>query len=216
VMASPVRVTVTVTDSQGATAIFAFVFCTCHGTGPGGVPVTASCDEEACGSDYTVYLCTALGWSGTGQSCGSSPDSGVCECHGTGPGGVPVTVSCGQSACGSDYFTYSCSAAGWSSTGQSCACECNGTGPGGVPVTASCGQSACGSDYMTYSCSASGWSGTGQSCGSSPDSGVCECHGTGPGGVPVTAACGQSACGSDYMTYSCSATGWSATGTPCP
>jgi hypothetical protein len=110
VMASPVRVTVTVTDSQGATAIFAFVFCTCHGTGPGGVPVTASCDEEACGSDYTVYLCTALGWSGSGQSCGSSPDGGVCECHGAGPGGVPVTVSCGQSACGSDYFTYSCSA----------------------------------------------------------------------------------------------------------
>jgi hypothetical protein len=216
VMASPVRVTVTVTDSQGATAIFTFAFCTCHGTGPGGVPVTASCDEEACGSDYTVYLCTAAGWSSTGQSCNSSPDSGVCECHGAGPGGVPVTVSCGQSACGSDYFTYSCSAAGWSSTGQSCACECNGTGPGGVPVTVSCGQSACGSDYMTYSCSATGWSSAGQSCGSSADSGVCECNGAGPGGVPVTVSCGQSACGSDYMMYSCSATGWSATGTPCP
>ena len=172
VMASPVEVTVTVTDSQGATAIFTFVFCTCHGTGPGGVPVTASCDEEACGSDYFTYLCTASGWSGTGQSCGSSPDSGVCECQGTGPGGVPVTVSCGESACGSD--------------------------------------------YMTYSCSASDWSSTGQSCGSSPDSGVCECHGTGPGGVPVTVSCGESACGSDYMTYSCSATGWSAPGTPCP
>ena len=164
-MANPVMVTVTVTDSQGATAIFTFAFCTCHGTGPGGVPVTASCDQEACGDDYTLYLCTASGWSSTGRSCNSSPDSGVCECHGTGPGDVPVTVSCGEEACGSDYMMYSCSAAGWSAPGQSCCCspdsgvcECNGTGPGDVPVTAACGQSACGSDYMMYSCSAGGWS----------------------------------------------------------
>ena len=172
VMASPVRVAVTVTDSQGATAMFTFVFCTCHGTGPGGAPVTASCDEEACGSDYFTYLCSASGWSSTGHSCGGSLDSGVCECHGTGPGGVPVTVPCGQSACGSDYFTYLCSASGLSSTGQA--------------------------------------------CGGSSDSGVCECHGTGPGDVPVTVSCGQSACGSDYVTYSCSASGLSSTGTPCP
>ena len=161
-------------------------------------------------SDFTVAVGPA-----------SPPDSGVCACAGAGPGGVPVTAACGQSACGSDYLTYSCSASGWSATGQSCgspdsgACECAGTGPGGVPVTAACGQSACGSDYLLYACNAAGWSTTGQSCGS-PDGGVCACAGTGPGGVPVTAACGQSACGSDYLTYSCSASGWSATGISCP
>jgi hypothetical protein len=147
-------------------------------------------------------------------------DGGVCECAGTGPGAVPVTVPCGQSACGSDYLTYSCSASGWSAPGLSCGepdggvCECAGTGPGAVPVTVPCGQSACGSDYLTYSCSASGWSAPGQSCGG-PDGGVCECAGTGPGGVSVTVPCGQSACGSDYLTYSCSASGWSAPGQSC-
>jgi hypothetical protein len=151
----------------------------------------------------------------------SIPDGGGCECAGTGPGGVPVTAACGQSACGSDYLTYSCSASGWSAPGQPCGgpdggvCECTGTGPGEVPVTVACGQSACGSDYLTYSCSTSGWSAPGQPCGG-PDGGVCECVGTGPGGVPVTVACGQSACGSDYLTYSCGASGWSATGISCP
>jgi len=44
-----------------------------------------------------------------------------------------VTVSCGQSACGSDYQMYACSASGWTLTGPPCggldagACECNGT-----------------------------------------------------------------------------------------
>ncbi|MBN1605641.1 MAG: hypothetical protein JW940_03370, partial [Polyangiaceae bacterium] len=52
-----------------------------------------------------------------------------CECVGTGPNGVPVTASCGESACGSDYMTYSCSASGWSWTGQPCDCTCSGTGP---------------------------------------------------------------------------------------
>ena len=150
-------------------------------------------------------------------------DGGVCECVGAGPGNVPVTVSCGQLTCGSDYLTYACSASGWTRTGPSCGvgpdggvCECVGAGPGNVPVTVSCGQSTCGSDYLTYACSASGWSRTGQSCGGGPDGGVCECVGAGPGNVPVTVSCGQSTCGSDSMTYACSASGWSRTGNACP
>ena len=150
-------------------------------------------------------------------------DGGVCKCNGAGPGNVPVTVSCGQSTCGSDYLTYACSASGWSRIGQSCGggpdggiCECVGAGPGNVPVTVSCGQSTCGSDYLTYACSASAWTRTGQFCGGGSDGGVCECVGAGPGNVPVTVSCGQSTCGSDYLTYACSTSGWSRTGTPCP
>ena len=48
------------------------------------------------------------------------------------------------------------------------------------------------------------------------DGGACECSGMGPGNVPVTVSCGQSTCGSDYTTYSCGASGWTGTGTPCP
>jgi hypothetical protein len=156
-------------------------------------------------------------------STASGADGGICECTGIGPSGVPVTAACGQSACGSDYMTYSCSASGWSGPGESCGgstdggiCECTGAGPGNVPVTVSCGQSTCGSDYMTYSCSASGWSGSGESCGGGADGGICECTGAGPGNVPVTVSCGQSTCGSDYMTYSCDVFGWSPIGTACP
>jgi hypothetical protein len=205
--------------------------CQCQGTGPGGVPVTANCGQSACGSDFETYACSAAGWSWTGQAC-----TNPCQCQGTGPGGVPVTAYCGQSACGSDFETYACSAAGWSWTAQTCtgngvppaadgglSCQCQGTGPGGAPVSATCGQSACGSDFETYACSAAGWSWTGQAC-TGNDAGVppaadgglsCQCQGTGPGGVPVTANCGQSACGSDFTTYSCSASGWSWTGQAC-
>jgi hypothetical protein len=95
-------------------------------------------------------------------------------------------------------------------------CQCTGTGPGLVPVTVDCGQSACGSDYTTYACGSTGWSWTGQACGSAPDAGPCQCRGTGPGLVPVTVDCGQSACGSDYTTYACSSSGWSWTGALCP
>jgi hypothetical protein len=85
---------------------------------------------------------------------------------------VTVTVDCGQSACGSDSFTYACGTSGWTWTGQACSgnsdagaiCQCIGTGPGEAPVTASCGGSACGSDFTTYACSASGWTWTGQAC----------------------------------------------------
>jgi hypothetical protein len=186
---------------------------------------------------------TSMGWlldnvtiQGTSMpACDPSTDTPnlPCECYGTGPSG-PVTVACGQSACGSDYHMYSCGTAGWSATGQACAgapdagatvdtgsCQCSGTGPGGTPITVSCGQSACGSDYQTYSCGSSGWSSTGQACsvgadaGSAVDTGVCQCSGTGPGGTPISVSCGQSACGSDYQTYSCGSSGWSGTGSPC-
>jgi hypothetical protein len=196
--------------------------CQCTGTGPNGGPVTVNCGESACGSDYTTYLCGASGWSHTGQSCG-------CTCTGTGPNGVPVTVTCGESACGSDLTTYLCSASGWAPTGQSCTCTCTGTGPGGVPVTVVCGESACGSDNFTYACSHLGWAPTGQSCpagtggagggtgGAGGGTGApCECVGTGPGGVPLTATCGTSACGSDDMIYLCNADStWSWTGQAC-
>jgi hypothetical protein len=37
------------------------------------------------------------------------PDMAVgCTCNGNGPGGTPITVSCGQSACGSDNNTWTC------------------------------------------------------------------------------------------------------------
>jgi hypothetical protein len=193
--------------------------CQCTGSGPGGAPVTVSCGQSTCGEDSTMYSCSASGWSPTGLPC-------ACSCQGTGPGGFPVTVNCGQSACGEDFTSYSCTSSGWSWTGQACTCGCSGTGPGGVPISVNCGQSACGSDYNMYSCSNAGWSATGQTCSGSsdagvlpdaggPDGSVCQCLGTGPGEVPVVAACGQSACGDDYITYSCSAAGWSWTGVPC-
>ena len=215
-------VSVVVTDAAGASVQLGFLVagtCECHGSGPGNVPVTVSCGESACGSDYTIYACWPSGWSGTGQPCGGV-DAGPCACNGTGPGGAPVTVACGESACGSDYRMYACTPSGWTMTGSQCGgidagpCACNGAGPGGAPVTVACGESACGSDYQMYACGASGWTMTGPSCGL--DAGVCECNGTGPGGVAVTTACGQSACGSDYTLYACSASGWAATGITCP
>ena len=152
--------------------------CSCSGVGPGDVPVTVDCGQSACGSDLTTYACSPSGWLYTGQVCGGFLDAGVppgpdagagldggaCQCTGTDPGYNPVTVACGQSACGSDLLTYSCTAGGWLYTGQVCACTCSGTGPGYVPVTVYCGQSACGSDYMTYSCSSTGWSQPGLPC----------------------------------------------------
>ena len=171
-VAASFTVSVVVTDAIGASVQFDFEVtghCQCQGTGPGNVPVTASCGQSACGSDYTIYTCGSSGWSGTSQPCGGI-DAGPCKCNGTGPGDVPVTAACGESACGSDYRMYACSASGWTMTGAQCAgidagaCECKGTGPGNVPVTAACGQSACGSDYTIYSCSVSGWSATGVTC----------------------------------------------------
>jgi len=144
----------------------------------------------------------------------SGSDATVCECSGTGPDG-PVTVTCGNQACGQDHMMYLCGDIGWSWTGQACPappdagpCSCGGTGPGGLPVTAACGETVCGSDLLGYTCSASGWVGTTQECN-------CKCTGTGPGGVPVTVYCGQSACGSDHITYGCSVSGWSSTQQSC-
>ena len=201
-----VIVAVTATSSvTGLSASEAFLLtagtpCLCNGTGPGDVPISVVCGQETCASDYTIYSCSAAGWTSTSQSC-----RGPCQCNGTGPGGTAITVACGQETCGADHTIYSCSAAGWTSTSQSCApaapCQCSGAGPCGVAVTVACGQSACGSDYEIYACSASGFTSTGASCGS----GGCTCNGTGPGNTSVTVACGQSACGSDYTIYSCSA-----------
>jgi sugar lactone lactonase YvrE len=242
--------TITVNDAGGggwaSMDIAVIQTCECRGTGPGGAPVAAICGQSACGSDYTLYSCGAQGWTWTGQTCsggsggaGGSTGGTTCECSGTGPGGVPVTTSCGQSACGSDFITYACEASGWSWTGAACGggsggaggstggstCQCSGTGPGGVPVTTSCGQSACGSDFITYSCRADGWAWTGQVCssgsggagGSGGSSGgtACECIGTGLGGVPISASCYQIACGADTILYSCGPEGWAWTGQAC-
>ena len=222
IVAATFTVSVIVTDAAGASTQFDFFVagaCKCIGNSPGNLPVTVSCGQSACGSDYQMYACSASGWTLTGPPCGGL-DAGACECNGTGPGGAPVTVACGQAACGSDYQMYSCSVSGWTITSAPCgldagACECRGTGPGNVPVTVPCGDSACGSDYQMYACSASGWTMPGSSCGG-PDAGACECNGTGPGGLPVTVACGQSACGEDNTIYSCGTSGWLATGVACP
>lgn len=102
------------------------------------------------------------------------------------------------------------------STPPDLACSCSGTGPCGS-VVAACGTSACGSDNRMYACSSSGWSGAGASCSQSCDGGgvTCYCSGTGPCG-PITALCGESACGADNHLYSCSSTsGWVGPGDSC-
>ena len=121
-LAQTFTVSVIVTDADAASTQFDFSIagtCECNGTGPSGAAVTASCGQSACGSDNTLYSCSASGWSATGQPCGAL-DAGACECNGTGPSGAAVTASCGQSACGSDNTLYSCSASGWSATGSAC------------------------------------------------------------------------------------------------
>jgi hypothetical protein len=56
---------------------------------------------------------------------GSAPAGGTggqstCQCTGTDQNGAPVTVSCGQSTCGSGNVRYDCSATGWTNTGVAC------------------------------------------------------------------------------------------------
>ena len=65
--------------------------------------------------------------SSEGQSGQQGPRLGMarqnastCSCDGTGPGGAPITVNCGQSICGEDFNTWSCSSSGWSGPGQAC------------------------------------------------------------------------------------------------
>ncbi len=197
--------------------------CECQGTGQGNVPVTVACGQSTCGYDGLTYNCVdQQQWQSTGQSCsgGGTPD---CTCQGTGAGNQPVTVACGQSTCGYDGLTYNCvSQQNWQGTGQACSggstpdCTCQGTGQGNVPVTVACGQSTCGYDGLTYNCvGQQNWQGTGQSCagGGTPD---CTCQGTGYGNVPITKACGETACGYDGLSYSCvGQQNWQATGNTC-
>ena len=133
------------------------------------------------GGPYTV---TAQSGTLGGAATVTTQSPPGCQCNGTGPNG-PVTASCGQSACGSNFLTYSCSAAGWALTGQACSgnndassgpCQCTGTGPGNTPVTVNCGQSACGSNFVTYSCGSDGWSLTGQACSGNSDAGGGPCQ----------------------------------------
>ena len=44
---------------------------------------------------------------------------------------------------------------------------------------------------------------------------VCNCVGPGPGNLPDSTTCGQSMCGADSVIYSCTASGWTATGRSC-
>jgi hypothetical protein len=74
-----------------------------------------------------------------------------------------VTASCGQTACGDDSNTYTCTASGFEFTSAGC-CTCNGSGPGDVPVTRACGQTACGDDNNTYTCTASGFEFSSSGC----------------------------------------------------
>jgi hypothetical protein len=56
----------------------------------------------------------------------AAPDSapavicGDCTCTGNNYGGGPVTINCGESACGSDGRVYSCSVTGWNGVGTVC------------------------------------------------------------------------------------------------
>ena len=53
-------------------------------------------------------------------STGSTLTLDGCQCTGTEPGNVGVTVACGQSICGTDFNRWTCDAAGWSGPGQTC------------------------------------------------------------------------------------------------
>jgi hypothetical protein len=122
IVAATFTVSVIVTDAAGASTQFDFFVagaCRCNGNGPRNVPVTVSCGQSACGSDYQTYACSGSGWTLTGSPCGGL-DAGACECNGTGPGGLAVTVACGQSACGEDNTIYSCGTSGWLATGIAC------------------------------------------------------------------------------------------------
>ena len=113
--------------------------CTCSGTGING-PVTVSCGQTTCGTDSNTYVCNAPGGSGgwalQSSGCGSPPP--VCTCSGTGING-PVTVSCGQTTCGTDRNTYVCNAPGGPNgfSLQSPGCTCK---PGSC--TAQCGTTS--------------------------------------------------------------------------
>jgi hypothetical protein len=135
---------------------------------------------------------------------GSAPDSG-CTCSGTGMSG-PVTVSCGQTTCGTDDNTYLCSASGWSLQAEGCGsvaadagCSCSGGGTNGQ-LTVACGGTTCGEDHNTYLCTAGVWSYSAAGCAG------CSCSGGGTNGQ-LTVACGATTCGEDHNTYLCNGNG---------
>src|SRR5580658_684871 len=193
--------------------------CSCSGTGLNG-PVTVSCGETTCGTDDNTYVCNSpggdSGWAYQSSGCSGGGDggSGSCSCSGTGLNG-PVTVSCGQTTCGTDDNTYVCNSpggdSGWAYQSSGCSCSCSGTGLNG-PVTVSCGETTCGTDDNTYVCNSpggdSGWAYQSSGCSGTGDggSGSCSCSGTGLNG-PVTVSCGQTTCGTDDNTYVCNSPG---------
>jgi hypothetical protein len=63
--------------------------------------------------DNNTWSCDVSGWSYFGNGCGGDMAGAPCTCTGTGPGYTPVTVSCGQNACGSDGNTWFCDPSGW-------------------------------------------------------------------------------------------------------
>src|SRR5579859_6024826 len=219
------------TASPSSGMLVQAVTCSCSGTGPGGTPLTVNCGATACGSDNNTWLCFSNG-SWTYESAGCASDGGTgsdagCSCSGTGPGNTPLSVSCGQTACGSDDNTWLCVSNGsWSYESAGCVldagagsdggCSCSGTGPGNTPLNVSCGQTACGSDDNTWLCASNqNWAYASSGCGSS-DAG-CVCHGTGPGNNPITVSCGESACGSDDNYWFCNSNGaWSFSQYGCP
>jgi hypothetical protein len=166
-----------------------------------------------------IGLAFIAGMAASPREAAAQSDAG-CTCSGTGIDG-PVTVDCGETACGTDDNTYACSAGGWSFGSSGCPsvdagapdapCTCSGTGASG-PVTVDCGGTACGTDYDTYACKASGWSFSSAGCasvdaGTSADSSPCTCSGVGAAG-PVTVSCDETTCGTDSDTYACTAQGW--------
>ncbi len=201
--------------------------CSCNGTDANG-PINVACGQMACGADNNTYLCNSPGgtsWTFNSDGCGStdagsdSGSGGACQCTGTGPGGGPLTVNCGDNACGSDGDSYLCNSPGgtssWTQQGQGCAGVC----PNPL-LTCGSGKN-CGT--MDDGCGAQVWCGGACSgsdaCVNNPCTTVCQCQGTGPGGVPITAGCGTTACGSDNNTYTCNSPGgssWTLTSNGCP
>jgi hypothetical protein len=85
--------------------------CSCSGTSVNGA-VTVSCGQTTCGTDDNTYVCSSNNtWSFSAGGCSGVDAGSTCSCSGTGRNG-PVTVSCGETTCGTDGNTYLCNSPG--------------------------------------------------------------------------------------------------------
>jgi hypothetical protein len=183
--------------------------CTCYGGGDSNGnavdPASTYCGFTVCGGDFSEWTCEPSGWSLTGTTCSASSSSGSssssssssgsdggCTCYGGGDSNGnavdPASTYCGFTVCGGDFNQWTCEAMGWTPTGAPC------------------------SGSSSSSSSSSGSSSSGSDAG-------CTCYGGGDSnGNPVDPAstyCGSTVCGGDFNVWTCEASGWTTTGTPC-